>query len=954
MFKKILKISGISLLVILILLIVLPFIFKDKILKFVKDEINQNLNAKVEFKDYSLGIFKTFPNLYVELDQLSVVGINEFKGDTLAYLPQFTASLDIMSVFGDQIKIKSIKLEKPIMNLLVLKNGKANWDITKASTDTTKSADTTASHFALALKKVSVSQGNIKYEDQSLGVKFIAQNLDFLLKGNLTAQHTTLNTETQISSATFTYDGVDFVKKGHVKIISEIDADLANFVFTFSKNKLVLNELSLLFDGKIAMPKSDINIDVTYQVEQTDFKTLLSLVPAIYSNDFASVQTSGKVAMSGNVKGIYNDKSMPGFSLKMNVENGSFKYPSLPSSVKDIAIDLDIENKDGKPDNTLINLKKFHANMANNPIDASLFVSTPVSNANLKGIITGKLDLSQVQAFYPMKGVTMKGIADLNVNYQTSMNQVEAQKYDEMKASGYMKLSDFEYKSSDLSYQISIPTMETEVTPQYFDLKTLVMQIGKSDLNLSGKIQNFMAYIFKNQLLTGDFTLNSKMLDVNQFMSSDETSKTTTPTTDTSSLEAPSIPKNIDFTFQAGIKQLLYSNLELDNTVGKVTMKQGVLDLENLSFNTLDGSITMKAKYAYTDVLPNAQMTFNMKDIDIKKTSDAFSMVKKMVPIAENCSGKVSLDLDLQTNLTKHLAPVLNSVDAKGNLSSKSITVENSDLGKKIADFFKNKQYEKLAFDNIAVHFIIEKGNITVDPVKTKLGNIPVEFGGSQNLDQTLNYSLLMNVPKQALGSQASDMFGKWSGMAQKAGVPVKVPDVIPVKGLIGGTITKPDIKLNLKDMAQSATESVKEAVKDKVNQEVGKAKTEAIQKAQEQADKLMKEADVKANQLIAAAKTAASQINETAKNTATQIRNESNTKASQIEKEGNNPIAKKLAKESADKIRKEGDKKASDVEAKAQQESQAKVNQTQAEADKIRANAKAQGDKLIEEAKKK
>ena len=291
-----------------------------------------------------------------------------------------------------------------------------------------------------------------------------------------------------------------------------------------------------------------------------------------------------------------------------------------------------------------------------------------------------------------------------------------------MKASGYMKLSDFEYKSSSLPYQISIPTMETEVTPQYFDLKSLVMQIGKSDLNLSGKIQNFMAYIFKNQLLTGDFTLNSKLLDVNQFMSSDGTTQTTTTatTTDTSSLEAPSIPKNIDFTFQAGIKQLLYSNLELDNTVGKVTMKQGVLDLENLAFNTLDGSIAMKAKYAYTDVLPTAQITFNMKDIDIKKTSDAFSMVKKMVPIAEKCSGKVSLDMDLQTNLTKHLAPVLNSVDAKGSISSKSITVENSDLGKKIADFFKNNQYEKMTFDNLTVHFIIEKGNITIDPVKNK------------------------------------------------------------------------------------------------------------------------------------------------------------------------------------------------------------------------------------------
>ncbi len=957
MVKKIVKISGIGLLLILILLIILPFIFKDKILKFAKDEINKNLNAKVEFKDFSVGIFKTFPNLNVELSQLSVVGVNEFNSDTLAYLPQFTASLDIMSVFGDNIKIKSVSLKKPIVNLLVLKNGKANWDIVKESNDTITATDTTTSHFALSLKKVSIQEGNIRYDDQSLGFALLAQHLDFILKGDLSDQRTTLKTETKIDSTTFTYDGIDFVKKANVQLHSEIDADLINYVFTFSKNQLVLNQLTMLFDGKIAMPHDDIDMDITFNLEQTDFKTLLSLVPAIYMNDFSSIQTTGKVSLKGLVKGVYNDKSMPGFSLALKVDNGSFKYPALPSAVNDIAIDLDVNNKDGNTDHTLINLKKFHANMANNPVDASLFVSTPVSNANLKGMVKGKLDLSQVQAFYPMKGVTLKGIADVNVVYEASMLQVEAEKYDEINATGYLKLSNVNYSSSDLPYQISIPTMETEVTPRYFDLKSLQMNVGKSDINLFGKIQNFMSYLFKDQLLTGDFTLKSTLLDINQLLSSSETTTPAETTdTDTSSLEAPTIPKNIDFTFQAGINQLLYSNLQLTNTIGKVTMKEGVLNLENLTFNMLGGNIALKANYAYNDVLPSAHLLFDMKDIDIKQTASAFSIVKTLAPVAEKCAGKISLGIDMQTHLTKKLSPVLNTVDAKGNFQSKSISVENSDLGKKAAEFFKNKQYEKMVLENIAVQFNIEKGNITINPVKTKLGNIPVEFSGSQNLDQTLNYMLFMNVPKQVLGNQAADIFGQWSGMAQKAGVPVKVPDVIPVKGLIAGTITKPEIKFNLKDMAQNTVENVKEAVKDKVSEEVDKAKAEAIRKAQEQADKLMKEADIKANQLISAAQSVANQINETAKNTAAQIRNEANTRASQIEKdsESKGVVAQKVAKESASKIRKEADKKASDIENKAQQESQAKMIQAQAEADKLRAKAKADSDKLIEEAKKK
>jgi len=956
MLKKILKISGISFLILLILLIVLPFIFKDKILQFVKDEINNNLNAKVDFKDYSIGIFKTFPNLYIELDQLSVVGINEFEGDTLAYLPDFTASLDLMSVLGDQIKIKSIVLNQPLVNLLVLKNGKANWDIAKETTDTIQTEDTTASHFALALKKVELNEANITYNDESMNMKFVAQNLHFLLKGDLTDERTTLKTETSIDSTYFTFDGVSYLKKAVVKIVSEIDADLTNFVFTFSKNELSVNDFKIFVDGKVAMPQNDIDIDISYAAEKTDFKTLLSLVPAIYLQDFKDVKTTGNIKFDGKVKGIYNDSLMPSFNLNLQVDNGSFKYPSLPASVNDININLLVDNKDGNPDHTIIDLKKFHMNMANNPFDAILYVSTPISNANLKGTVKGKLDLAQVQNFYPMQGVTMKGIADMDIEYQTNMAQVEAEKYEDIKALGYLKLQNFEYKASDLPYSVAIPDMQTEVTPKYFELKNLQMQIGQSDLNLKGKVENFMAYLFKDQLLKGSFELQSKTLNINQFLSSDEAPTSAPTPTDTAALEAPSIPKNIDFTFQATIQQLLYDNLELANTFGKITMKEGILNLENLKFNTLDGSMAMSAQYAYIDVHPDVKMNLKLDNIDIKQTYNTFTIVKKMVPIAEKCSGKVSMGIDIHLNMSKTLDPMLNTLDAEGTLNTKTFTVENSDLGQKIAEFLKNKQYEKFTLDNLNIQFKIEKGNITIEPVKTKMGNIPVEFSGSQNLDQTLHYNMLMNVPKQVLGSQANEIIGQWMGIAQQSGVNLKTPDIIPVKGLISGTLTQPEIKLNLKDMTQNTVETVKEAVTQKINEEVDKAKAEAIRKAQEQADKLYKEADAKATQLVNAAQNAANQITQTAKATADQVRKEGYDKAAQLEKEaeGKGPIAKKLAKESADKIRKETDKKASDIETKAQQESQNKVNQAKAEADKIRNEAKQKGDKLIEEAKNK
>ncbi len=958
MIKKILKITGISLLLIIIALIILPFVFKDKILRMVKDEINNTLNAKVDFSGFDIGVFSTFPDLYVELNQLSVIGINEFEKDTLLNVPIFTVNVNLLSVFSDQIKIKSINIEKPNIKLIVLKDGKANWDIVKESSDTITETDTTKSNFLLKLKKLSIKNAKFSYLDESSNMFFSSNNTNFLLKGDLSAEKTVLKTELSLDTTTFNYEGISFLRNGNIQLTSEIDADLKNYVFTFTQNQFIVNQFKLIADGSIAMPDEDINIDISYKAEKTDFKTLLSLIPAIYMKDFESIKTNGNISFEGTIKGTYNEKQLPGFMLNLKVDKGSFQYPNLPSSVNNIFIDLAINNKDGIPDNTVIDLKKFHAEIANNPIDAQLLVSTPVSNANLKGIIKGKLDLSQISSFYPLPNTTLKGLAEVDVLYQTSMNQVEQEKYEEIQAKGYIKLSNLEYFSLDLPQATYITSLETEITPKYFDLKKIEMKIGQSDMSLKGKIENFMAYLFKDQLLKGDFTLYSNVLNINQFLSSNETNTSTSETSssDSAVIEAPSIPQNIDFTFKSQIKQLFYDNMDISNMQGQITIKEGVLSLENLQFNALDGLFNLKAQYSYTGTLPNATFTFNLKNLDIKKTYETFTIIKQMVPVAERCQGKISINFDMATQLSKNLSPVLNNVQAKGTLSAPYIIVENSELGKKLSEFFRNNQYKSFKVEQVAISFEIKDGNIIVEPVKTKIGNIQTEFYGNQNLDQRLNYNLLMNVSKTTLGSQANEIFGQWAGTAQQAGINIKVPDVIPVIGLIKGTITKPEIKFNLKDMAQQSIETVKEAIKEKISEEVDKAKEEAIRKAQQEAERLMREAEQKANQIISAAEAAAKQINESSRQAANQIRQEANDKATQIEKEGKSkgPIAEKIAKESAEKIRKEAEKKASEIENKAQQESQAKINQARAEAQQIKAAAKLQGDKLIEEAKKK
>ena len=63
MLKKIGKIAGIVLLVLLLLAFLVPIFFKGKILAIVRKQINDHVNAQVSFKDVDLSLFRHFPGV---------------------------------------------------------------------------------------------------------------------------------------------------------------------------------------------------------------------------------------------------------------------------------------------------------------------------------------------------------------------------------------------------------------------------------------------------------------------------------------------------------------------------------------------------------------------------------------------------------------------------------------------------------------------------------------------------------------------------------------------------------------------------------------------------------------------------------------------------------------------------------------------------------------------------
>src|SRR5215207_4228024 len=91
-------IIGTVLILPLVALAILPFVFRDRIIEGVKAQANSAIEARVNWRDVGLSIFRDFPNLTLRLDDVSVAGTRRFTGDTLAKVRRLQVVLDLGSV----------------------------------------------------------------------------------------------------------------------------------------------------------------------------------------------------------------------------------------------------------------------------------------------------------------------------------------------------------------------------------------------------------------------------------------------------------------------------------------------------------------------------------------------------------------------------------------------------------------------------------------------------------------------------------------------------------------------------------------------------------------------------------------------------------------------------------------------------------------------------------------
>ena len=833
MLKKILKIILIVILLLAVALFALPYFFKDQIKAKITQAINEKVDAKISFADADLSLFKNFPNANVTLDKLVIINKAPFEGDTLVSLGELNLKMSIKELFkgkNEAMNIDGITSKNGVINILFNIDGIANYDI--ALKNKNNKDDGKSSPLSLKIQDYKIENFKFKYFDESSKIKMVIDSLNHEGTGNFAAQKLDLVTKST-AKISLDIDKVNYMKNVALTLDAVLGIDLDKSKYTFKENKALINQLPLEFDGFIQMVAAGQEYNLKFKTPTSSFKNFLGVIPAAYASSLANVKTTGDFMVAGFAQGLYSDTTVPKFKIEIASNNASFKYPNLPKSVQNIVIDTKIINETGILNDTYVNLDKLSFKIDQDVFNAKANIKNITKNPIIDAALKGIINLANVTKAYPVKlDKPLSGILNADVTTKFDMESVEKSQYQNINNAGTISLSGFNYVDEN-GKTMNISNALVQFNPSQVNLKQFNATTGKSDISVTGILENFYGFIFRNQELKGNFNMNSKQLAVDDFMTTGETTKDGTKT-ETKKADAMKIPAFLNCTLTAKATAVLYDNLTLKDVSGKLIVKDEKVTLENVKTSIFGGTIGVNGAVSTKGKTPVFNMDLNLNQVDIAQSFTQLDMLKKIAPIAGIINGKLNSSIKLNGNLdAKELTPDLKTLtgDLLGQLLSTTVNSTNSTLLTALGSNLKFIDVSKINLNDLKAAITFKDGKVNVKPFNIKYKDIKATIRGTHGFDQSMNYNLKFDVPAKYLGSEANALIAKLSA-ADAAKL-----ESFPINAVLAGNFTNPKITTDINSAVTKLTTQLVNQQKERLVKQGTSALTDYINKNKKPSD---------------------------------------------------------------------------------------------------------------------
>ena len=510
--------------------------------------------------------------------------------------------------------------------------------------------------------------------------------------------------------------------------------------------------------------------------------------------------------------------------------------------------DIVIDNINAEFQPSILSLKQLSGKLGNSDFQGDIEIKNPLAyvmtDKSMQGEINLRSDLLDLSPYITETAEETETVvvSDTGETFDESLIRESSLKYN-------VDIKELRYPD----YKIENVKSSGTLNADQINLQRSSIVLNDQAITFDGNLDNAWDYMMYDEVLSGRINFVGGKLDLDAFMTGEESSSsTTTSTTD----EAFRLPTNINTTLTGKFDQVKYGEYEFENLKGMLEVKNGMAVFDGIAGNVLDGKIKLDGLYDSSDARSNPK--FNMKyDLSQFKWSKTFAAVetfRKLAPVGKFIDGLFNSTLTFAGELGKDMYPSWNNLSASGFIHTLDGSVSGMAPIEKVGDALGISALKNFKIEDTKNWFEVKDGFVEIKPFDFDIEDMKFKAGGKHSLDQDLNYVIEAVIPRERLksgqagkvASQGLDFIIKEAG---KKGVNVDLGDFVYLDIYLTGKLTNPKVKIvpkgsggrTAKDMVTDKVIDVKKTVEDTIRKEVNKkvesAKDSIIAEAKKRSD---------------------------------------------------------------------------------------------------------------------
>jgi hypothetical protein len=804
------------------------YLIKSNIGQFVKKRLDKELMAHVSFSDVDISWLRDFPHVSVELNDLQIIGVGEFYGDTLLTAKQFGLAFNPLHfILGDSLSIYSISVNDPELHALILKTGHRNWDILRTENSSTIRGSSDKP-LKWDLNKYAIHNGHLNYDDETRNIHIESVGLEQEGKGHFNRELSILKTKINANAIRFMKGGsIPFQLSAKARMDFTLKINRKTNAITFTTDNIYFNDLKLHSDFYFRwINDSSYDMNISFKSPTTEFKNVLSLFSPVYQRDFESVMSNGSTVLNGFVIGKYDSKQFPAYHFNLDVKNGFFQYPDLPVPVKNINLAMIIDNPDGVVDHTLVNIRKAHLEIDKDSLDFHFLVKNPKSKPFIDMGFSGKMDLANITKLMKLEsGTRLTGMLKANISAKGNTSVADTRQKNKFTAAGEFALKDFLYLSKDYPDGVVLTDLLLKVNAKNTQINELKGDYLSTHFCATGTFNNVFDFVMKNNPLQGSIDLKADQINLNEWLGSvKDSAKLQAMAPGSAALQ---VPANINFTIKAELGEFHQGNLDMQNLTGTMVVSDETLNFNQVKGNALDGILLINGTYSTKEGKENPEiaLTYDVNEVDMQKTFIAFSTLQKIMPVGRFMSGKFNAHMSVNGRLQQDMQPIYPSLHGDGSIVLTEGTLRDFGPIDKLSQTLDINELKDISVKDVHADFSFASGKVVLNAFPAHAGDIDMEIFGSHGYDQTLQYNINLKVPRNKLGHKGTVFVNNVVTDAADKGIPVKLDESVEIFVRLSGTINNPDIKKDMNAVVDKASEELKKEMDDFVNAKIDSAR---------------------------------------------------------------------------------------------------------------------------------